>query len=89
MLGHTVKNMKSRKWSLYQNLRYLQPGSQDLSSYHPALAPGGGKMRDPGNEVRELFDIEKNPSLQNRPVTCFVMYIRLLQSKTGTTGHLP
>ena len=25
-----------------------QPCSQDLSSYRP---PGGGKMRDPGNEV--------------------------------------
>ena len=31
-----------------------QPRTQDLSSYCPlgrALAPGGGKMRDPGNEV--------------------------------------
>lgn len=27
------------------------PRSQGLSSYRPSLAPGGGKYRDPGNEV--------------------------------------
>ena len=28
-----------------------QPHSQGLSSYRPLGAPGGSKMRDPGNEV--------------------------------------
>ena len=35
-----------------------QPRSQGLSSYRPlersAFAPGGGKMKDPGNEVADL-----------------------------------
>ena len=30
---------------------FSQPRSQGLSSSRPSLAPGGGKMRDPGNEV--------------------------------------
>ena len=36
---------------VYPKLALVQPRSQGLSSYRPSLAPGGGKMRDPGNEV--------------------------------------
>ena len=39
----------------------LQPRSQGLSSYRPwgsSLAPGGGKMRDPGNEI-VIFELLK------------------------------
>ena len=37
-------------------LENYQPRPQGLSSYRPIeLAPGGGKMRYPGNEVGELL----------------------------------
>ena len=32
----------------------LQPRSQGLSSSRTSVAPGGGKLRDPGNEVARL-----------------------------------
>jgi len=35
---------------------HAQPRSQGLSSYRP---PGGGKMRDPGNEVGACFPYQR------------------------------
>ena len=45
------KKGEFRDWT--NVLASRQPRSQGLSSYLSSLAPGGGKMRDPGNEVGE------------------------------------
>ena len=50
----------------------LQPRSLGFSSYHPLVRPGGGKMRDPGNEdprappVNCLFGEERAPGSKVR-----------------------
>ena len=43
-----IQNIVSHSWKTEV---LHQPRSQGLSSSRPSLAPGGGKMRDPGNEV--------------------------------------
>ena len=50
-------------------LMFLQPRSQGLSS----PAPGGGKMRDPGNEI--------NVSLYLKVICALIIKKRLNQSK--------
>ena len=46
-----------------------QPRSQGLSSYHPlerTCAPGGSKMRDPGNEVERFAGVSNVALLKQR-----------------------
>ena len=75
----------------------MQPCSQGLSSSCPSLAPGGGKMRDPGNEVVWLCSMgvyktkteDRRPKTKNRrPESLFILQLLKLQQKKHAKNSL-
>ena len=73
----------------------VQPRSQDLSSYRPqertrrdglsSLAPGGGKVRDPGNEVvfsQVIMPTPKNHHTRTKTTNSMVQWKTERQNST-------